>query len=71
MLADSVFTLSMWGDLFMAATYFKNRTPYKALKIETPLKTLHGGKIDLSHLAVIGSKTFLHIKNSRKLDAAA
>ena len=55
----------------MAAAYFKSRTPYKALKIETPLKTLHGGKTDLSHLVVIGSKTFLHIKKSRKLDAAA
>ena len=31
----------------------------------------HGEEAGLSHLCVIGAKTFVHIKYSRKLDAAA
>ena len=55
----------------MAAAYLKNRTPRKALKLETPFNMLHGDEADLSHLCGIGAKTFVHIKDSRKLDAAA
>ena len=71
MLADSGFPSSMWGELFMAAAYLKNMIPHKALEMETPFKMLHGGEADLSHLRVIEVRTFVHIKNSRKLDAAA
>ena len=53
MLADSGFPSSMWGEPFMAAAYLKNRTPHKALKMETPFKMLHGEEADLSHLRVI------------------
>ena len=69
-LADSDFPSSMWGELFMAAAYLKNRTPHKALKMDTQFKMLHGEKADLSHLCVIGARAFVHIKDSRKLDAA-
>ena len=56
----------------MAPAYLKNRTtPHKALKVETPFKMLHGEEAGLSHLRVIGAKTFVQIKDSRKLDAAA
>ena len=55
----------------MAAAYPKNGTPHKALKMETPFKTLHAEEADLSHLRVIGARTFMHIKDWRKLDAAA
>ena len=71
MLADSDFPSSMWGGLFMAAAYLKNRTPHKALKVETPFKMLHVEEADLSHLRVIGVRSFVHIKDSRNLDAAA
>ena len=54
----------------MAATYLKNRTPHKALKMETPFKMLHGEEADLPHLCVMGASTFVHIKDSKKLDAA-
>ena len=70
MLADSEFP-SMWGEPFMAAAYLNNRTSHKALKMETPFTMLHGEEADLSNLCVIGARTFVHIKNSRKLDAAA
>ena len=55
----------------MVVAYLKNMTPNKALKIETPFKMFHGEEADLSHLRVIGARTFVHTKYSRKLDAAA
>ena len=53
----------------MAAAYLKNKTLHKALKRGTTFKVLHGKEVDLSHLCVTGARTFVHIKNSRKLDA--
>ena len=70
MLADSGFPSSIWGELFMAAVCFKNRTPHKALKRKTLFKMLHGEEADTSHLRVIGARTFVHIEDARKLDAA-
>ena len=55
----------------MAAAYLKKRTQHKALKMETPFKMLRREEVELSHLRVIGARTFVHIKDSRKLDAAA
>ena len=39
--------------------------------METPFNMLHGEEADLSYIHVIGARTFVHIKDSRKLDAAA
>ena len=64
MLADGGFLLSMWGELFMATAYLKNRTPHKALKMETSFKMLHDEKADLSHLRGIVARTFEHIEDS-------
>ena len=71
MLAYTGFPSSMGGELFMAAVYFKNRTSHNAFKTETPFKMLHGEEADPSHIRVIGARHFLHIKDSRKVDAAA
>ena len=71
MLANSGFPSSMWGELFMVVAYLKNRTPHKAPKMETRFKMLHGEEADLSHLRIIGARAFVHIKDSRTLDAAA
>ena len=54
----------------MAAVYLKNRTPHKALKMETPFRMLHSEEAELSHFHIIGSRTFVHMKNFRKLNAA-
>ena len=54
----------------MAAAYLNNKTPHKALKMETPFKIFHGEEVELSHLCIIGARTFLRIKGSRNLDAA-
>ena len=71
MLADSGFPSSMCAELFMAAAYLKNRTSRKALRIETPFQMVYVEEADLSHLQGIGARTFVHNKDSRKLDAAA
>ena len=41
------------------------------LKMEMPFKMLHGDEADLSRLRVIGARSFVHIKDSRTLNAAA
>ena len=70
-LVDSGLPMSLWGELFIAAAYLENRTPQKALKMETPFKMLQGEEVDLSHLRVIEARPFVHIKDFRKLDPAA
>ena len=55
----------------MAAAYLNKRAPHKELEIKTPFKVLHGKETDLWHLCVIESRTFVHIKDSKKLDAMA
>ena len=59
------------GELSMAATYLKNRTPQKALKMETPFKMFGDEQAELLNLRVAGARTFVLIKGSRKLDVAA
>ena len=71
MFVGSGFPSCMWGQLFMPATYLTNRCPHKAVNMETPFKMVHDEEADRSHLFVIGTKTFVHIKDSRMLDAVA
>ena len=70
MLADGSVSSSRWGGLFMTAAYLKNWTSHKA-KIKTTFKMLHSEEAVLSHLRVIRARSFVHINDSRKLDAAA
>ena len=37
---------------------------------ETPFKMLRGKEADVSHLRIIGVRTSVHMKDSRKLDAS-
>ena len=54
------------------AAYLNNRSPHnKTLKMETSFKMFHGEEVDLSYLRVNGARSFVHVKNFRKLDAAA
>ena len=64
MLANRGFPSSMRGELLRPAANFKNRTPKKALKRETPFKMLHGEETDLLHLRIIGVRSFVPIKDS-------
>ena len=55
----------------MAAAYLENRTLHNALKMETSVTMLRSKEADLSHLRAIGTRTCVHIKDSKKLDATA
>ena len=67
LLVDSGLPPNLWGELMLTTTYLCNRVPHSALKMETPYKVLYGKKADLSHLKIIGSRAFVHIKDSTKL----
>ena len=36
--------------------------------METPFKRLYGKEVNLSHLKIIGSRAFVHIKDAKKLE---
>ena len=55
----------------MAVAYLKNRTPYNGLEMKTSFNMVCGEEADLLHLRVIGARTFVHLTDSGKLDAAA
>ena len=57
----------LWGELMMAASYICNRIPHSALNMGTPNKKIYGKDADLSHLKIIGARTFVHIKDPNKL----
>ena len=67
LLVDSGLPPNLWGELMLTTTYLCNRVPHSALKMETPYKVLYGKEADLSHLKIIGSRAFVHIKDSTKL----
>ena len=50
------------GELMMATSYICNRIPHSTLNMETPYKKLYGNDADLSHLKIIGTRAFVHIK---------
>ena len=55
----------------MVAAYLKNRTPHEVLRIEMPVKMRPGEKADLLPLCVIQARSYVHVIDSRKLDATA
>ena len=67
LLVDSGLPPNLWGELMLTTSYLCNRVPHSALKMETPYKVLYGKEADLSHLKIIGSRVFVHIKDSTKL----
>ena len=67
LLVDSGLPRNLWGELMLTTTYLCNRVPHSALKMETPYKVLYGKEADLSHPKIIGSRAFVHIKDSTKL----
>ena len=51
-LVDNGFSPFLWGELMMTASYFWNRIPHSALKMETAYKMLCCKDSDLSHESV-------------------
>jgi hypothetical protein len=60
----------LWPSLVQTAGYLLNRTPTFSLRWKTPFEEIHSSQPDLSHLHVIGCKTFIlqyGIPRARKL----
>ena len=68
LLVDSGLPPKLWGDLMLTAAYLCNRLPHSRLDMETPFKRLYGKEANLSHLKIIGARTFVHIKDAKKLE---
>ena len=59
-----------WGEVVLIATYLINLTPTKAVaSSKTSFKLWHNKKLRLSHLRVVGSTIYVHLKTkSNKSD---
>lgn len=55
----------LWGEVCCTAVYIVNRLPHSALKFDTPYFRMFGEQASLSHLRVIGARTFVHHETHR------
>ena len=53
----------------LTAPYLCNRMPHSELDMETPFKRLYGKEANLSYLKIIGARSFVHIKDAKKLES--
>ena len=62
-----------WQEVIATACYLQNRSPHKALGLNTPYAMWFGHKPNLSHLHVFGAMEYGHIpqEKRRKLDPHA
>ena len=60
MLTSSGLPTNMWSELLQAANYLRNRSPTKG-RPKTPVEMLFNYKPDLSHVRVIGARTFVQV----------
>ena len=62
-----------WQEAIATACYLQNRSPHKALGLNTPYSKWFGHKPNLSHLRVFGATAYGHIplEKRRKLDPHA
>ena len=65
------FPSHFWGHCILTATYLINRLPSKPIQHKSPFECLYGTTIDLTHLRVIGCKTFAHQHLNDKFSARA
>jgi hypothetical protein len=59
----------LWPDLVMAATYIKNRRPTAALGGKTPFEYIFKKAPVIDHLRVIGSRVYVLIQDSTKIQS--
>ena len=52
----------------LTAAYLCHRMPHSALDIETLFKRLYGKEANMSHLKIIGTRAFVHMKDAKKLE---
>lgn len=66
MLQEANLSNDFWAEAVNTAVYLKNRSSTKTVKETTPEKAWTGKKVDLSHLRVFGSRTFVHISKQKR-----
>jgi len=56
---------SFWGEVVAAAAHVLNRTPSKAINLQTPYERWNGHKPSLAHLRVFGCLAYAHVKQGK------
>ena len=54
-------------EIAAAIVYLKNRSSTRSLKGKTPYEALFGRKPDLSHLRILGTPTYIHIPEEKRV----
>ena len=57
----------LWMEIAAAIVYLKNRSPTRSLKGKTPYEAWFGRKPDLSHLRILGTPTYIHIPEEKRV----
>ena len=66
LLKDAEFPKSLWGEMFLTATYLAKCMSHSALQSQTPLTILFGVPTKLDHLHTIGAKAFVDVERFLK-----
>ena len=53
--------MTFWGEAVSTAVYLKNRSPHKALELETPEQAWTGNKPNVSHLRTFGCAAYAQV----------
>jgi hypothetical protein len=61
MLLDASLSLSLWGEVVVAACHVWNRSPTAGTRAGTPWVLFFGSVPDVSHLRVLGCKVFCRV----------
>jgi Reverse transcriptase (RNA-dependent DNA polymerase)/gag-polypeptide of LTR copia-type/Integrase core domain len=57
----------LWMEIAATIVYLKNRSPTRSLKGKTPYEAWFGRKPDLSHLKILGTPTYIHIPEEKRV----
>ncbi|KAJ3473669.1 hypothetical protein NLI96_g12886 [Meripilus lineatus] len=68
MLIDAELPKSLWGEALMHATFLRNRTTTRSTPGSTPFEKATGNKPNLASVPRWGSKVWVLVENSGKLD---
>ena len=59
--------MDLWVEVCNTVVYVKNRCPHRVLGMSTPEEAFTGKKLDISHLKIFGSSSYIHVtKDARK-----
>ena len=66
-LAETGLPKILWMEIAAAVVYLKNRSPTRSLKGKTPYEAWFGRKPDLSHLKILGTPTYIHVPEEKRV----